>query len=259
MKKGLRYTLFIAVVAVFTAVMALICSFVQGKRFVTTCSSVDVRIKDRFEFVKKTDVEEYLNRYYGSYVGQRLDSVDLVRIESMLDRQSAVLKSEAWTTRDGVLHIEISQREPVVRFQKGGYGFYADDRGFIFPLQSNYTSLVPVVDGNLPLTVETGFKGEPATDGEKNWVSGILEMVRFMQHSRTWAESIVQMHVDSRGDLILIPREGKERFIFGYPSEIPAKFARMEEYYRYIKPSKPEGFYSSVNVKYNGQVICREK
>lgn len=245
--------------ALFCTVMAMVCSFVDSKRFLTSCSAVEVTIKDKFEFVNKADVENYLSRYYGSYIGQRLDSVELARIESMLDRQSAVLKSEAWTTRDGVLHISITQREPVVRFQNGSHGFYADDRGYIFPLQGNYTSLVPVIDGKLPISAGEGFKGELSNEKEKAWVSGVLDMVRYMQRSRSWSDNIVQMHVDSAGDLVLIPRKGRERFIFGSPHDFEAKFARMAKYYEFIKPSKEEGYYRSVNVKYNGQVICREK
>ena len=259
MKLNLRHIVAGAVAALILAGLLMLAGCGSAQRSKVLCNALDVQIKDAWEFVTPEDIRGFLDRNYGVYIGVRLDSLDLAGIERMLENKSIVMKSEAWTTRDGILHIEISQREPIVRFQNGSYGFYADDRGFIFPLQSNYTSLVPVIDGNLPLKVEEEFKGEPSGEREKDWIAGVLEMVRFMQRSRTWAENIVQIHADSRGDLVLVPREGQERFIFGYPSDIPAKFTRMEEYYRYIKPSKPEGFYTSVNVKYNGQVICREK
>ena len=64
--------------------------------------------------------------------------------------------------------------------------------------------------------------------------------------------------VESNGDLVVVPAEGKERFIVGRPEAIPEKFAKINEYYRRIKPSVEEDMYSSVNVKYKGQIICRK-
>jgi len=258
MNKGLKYLIFTLSVIAFVAVMSLIYFGRKNSLSMATCTGVDVKIKDEFKFVNKSDVETYLAQYYGSYIGQRIDSVNLSKIETMLDRQSAVLKSEAWTTQDGLLHISITQREPVVRFQRDSSGFYIDDRGFIFPLQSNYSSLVPVIDGKIPISTGQGFKGEARSAEEREWISDILEMIRYMQHSKVWADNIVQMSVNDAGDLLLVPREGHEKFIFGSPKDAKAKFERIGEYYSYIKPSKEENYYNTVNVKYNGQIICRQ-
>ena len=54
------------------------------------------------------------------------------------------------------------------------------------------------------------------------------------------------------------PRQGKERFIFGLPSGFESKFDRMGRYYTTILPEKGAGYYSTVNVKYNGQIVCRK-
>ena len=45
---------------------------------------------------------------------------------------------------------------------------------------------------------------------------------------------------------------------FGRPEDYKAKFSRMEDYYRYIYPAKQEMNYKTVNVKYDGQIICRK-
>ena len=157
----------------------------------------------------------------------------------------------------------VGPRERSDRFQllsgDWSFGYYADDRGYIFPLQKSWTPLVPVVDGNLPLCVSEGYKGELASDVEKEWMNGILELLAYMSRSRIWAENISQISVREDGDLVLCPREGQERFIFGDSSRAKEKFALIEDYYKYIKPSKEPGWYHSVNVKYPGQIICRKK
>ena len=150
------------------------------------------------------------------------------------------------------------QREPVVRFQKGGNGFYADEKGFLFPLQSNYTSQVPIIDGEVPLTFESGYKGEPVTEEEKKWLGNIISLVNYMKASKTWATNISQITVRGNGVLVMVPRQGKELFIFGQPDGFEDKFAKIGKYYPTILPEKGEGFYSTVNVKYNGQIVCRK-
>ena len=193
----------------------------------------------------------------GEIIGKPLGDLDLTAIENMVDAGSAVLKSEAYTTSDGYLNVLVTQREPAVRFQGGTGGFYADRNGYVFPLQRNYTSDVPVIDGYIPVKIPAGYKGKVPDETGRKWLQDILDMTGFMDRSRVWARNIVQISVQEDGDIIMIPREGKEKFIFGSPEGFEEKFGRMEKYYTAVKPSKEEGYYSSVNVKYEGQIICR--
>jgi cell division protein FtsQ len=255
MKRPLVITLRIAGIALLLALFALLGLLSRKARRERTCEGVRVEFSDSFNFVTEEDIKGYIDRYAGNYMGRRLDSLDLNGIENMLDLQSAVLKSEVYAGGDGNLHVIISQREPVLRFQGPETGFYIDDRGFIFPLQDNYTSMVPVIDGNIPVNVSPDYKGEARTEKEAAWIRGVQEMVAYMQGNAIWAQNIVQIHVDGNSDIILIPREGKEKFIFGGPDDAPAKFSRIEKYYQYIQPEGKE--YTSVNVKYKGQIICK--
>ena len=257
MKKGLK----IAMISGAIVLMGLICFVIWGmnkeKQRLKTCEGIKVEYTDDYRFVTPEDIESYLRSDYGAYMGQRLDSVNLRKIEDILDSKSAVLKAEAYTTPDGYLNIKLRQREPVVRFQKGEMGFYADERGFLFPLQSNYTSRVPIIDGDVPLGVTSGYKGEPKTESEKAWLEETIRMVGFIKASRTWSENISQMTVSANGDIVMVPRVGKEKFIFGGPDNAEDKFERIGKYYSAIVPEKGEGYYSTVNVKYDGQIVCR--
>ena len=255
MKRPLRIVLLALGTALLLAAFVLLALLSRRARNERTCEGIQVEFSDDFNFVTEDDIKGYIDRYAGNYIGRRLDSLDLNGIENMLDQQSAVLKSEVYTGGDGWLHVIVSQREPVLRFQSPDSGFYIDDRGFIFPLQDNYTSLVPVIDGNIPVKVSANYKGEAATEKEARWIRGVQEMVEYMQTNGIWAQNIVQIHVDENSDIILIPREGKEKFIFGSPDEAPAKFSRIEKYYQYIQPGEKE--YTSINVKYKGQIICK--
>jgi cell division protein FtsQ len=223
------------------------------------CTGLNVVIADSSmnRFVSKADVKKFLDKEYGEYIGMHLDSIDLAKVEKIIDGRSAVNKSEAYTTRDGMLNVKVTQRTPVVRFQKSDGGFYADAEGFLFPLQSSYASRVQVIDGDIPLKANSGYKGEITDEKERAWLGKVIDLVNYMENSRTWKDKIVQITVCDGGELIMVPREGKERFHFGQPDEIQEKFRKMEKYYTAVVPAKGEKEYSVVNLEYDGQIVCR--
>ena len=89
-------------------------------------------------------------------------------------------------------------------------------------------------------------------------ITGSSDPKDFFHSLIIWLKNIVQIHVDEKGDLILIPDEGREKFIFGQPDSIEEKFRKMELYYTSIVPDKGKDFYSTVNLKYDGRIICRK-
>ena len=257
MKPVVRYLIAASAVAA-CVFLALVGDRVGAKnRHEVTCNSVDALIADSLQrkFISPDDIKDWMADY-GTYLGLRLDSVDLRRVEAVIDGKSAVRKSEAWLTDDGVLHISVTQREPVVRFQSASGGYYADADGFLFPLQLRHTARVPVVDGHLPLKLGKDFKGEPETDQERQWILSVLDLVRYLGEQKEWNDLVGQITVDRNGNLVLIPREGTERFVFGTPTDIDAKFGRVRKYYESIAPSQ-ENSYQIVDVRYKDQVICR--
>lgn len=257
MKKAVRNIILILIGILIAGVIAV--SYIAGResRKPLVCKGLDVVVLDSLEndFVSAADVRKFLDREYGQYLGQPLDSINLSRIEDIVDGRSAVMKSEAYVTRDGLLHIKVSQRKPVVRFQKSGGGFYADAEGYVFPLQSSYASYVQIVDGDIPINMKSGHKGEIENPEEKAWFDKVMLVVNYIGDSSVWKDRIVQIHVGDGGELTLVPRVGNEKFIFGQPVNIVDKFARMEKYYTGIAPL--ERNYTQVNVKYDGQIVCR--
>lgn len=239
----------------------LILAYISGVscRTPLECTGLQVTIADSCDnsFVSPADVKRFLDKEYGKYLGERLDSIDLVKVEKIIDGRSAVHKSQAYITRDGKLNVTVTQRKPLVRFQKEDGGFYADAEGFLFPLQSSYASRVQVVDGEIPLKANSGYKGELTDPKEKEWLAKVVDVVRYMEESETWKDRIVQITVTDNGELTMVPREGDERFLFGQPVNIEEKFMKMELYYTGILPAKGKGTYKTVSLEYDGQIVCR--
>lgn len=259
MKVWLKHSIFTISIAVFCVGVALILHSDKKEMSICDCREVKVEIIGEHEFVTVADVNNYISKEYGQVVGQRTSSIRLHEIESILDSKSAVQKSEVWITTDGVMHVVIRQREPAARFQKGDTGFYVDDRGYIFPLHKTYTAPVPIVSGSIPVYVGSNYKGPAATAPERKWLGEILDLLDYIGSSRHWKSCFSSITVRSNGDLVLKAAEGEESFIFGAPDDFAKKFYRIDKYYTEIAPLKAEGYYKTVNVKFNGQIVCRQK
>ena len=254
MKPNLRYIVPLGITALMLVVFVLLLTAAGRAGSRKLCEKLDVQLPGKLEFVSEEDVRAYLDSKYGVYIGVKLDSLDLGRIERELLKKNVVKDAQAWTTRDGVLHVSVSQREPVIRFQRGTEGFYMDRDGYVFPLHKTYTADVPVIEGNIP----------PVDKGKaEDWSKGVIDLMDYIKTSRTWKDRIDKVSVNANGDLELKPVEGNERFILGRPDALADKFSRMEKYYTHILPSldstqRAKGYYKSVNLKYNKQIICRK-
>lgn len=254
-KHIINITFAAVLVCVLTAAFCLGVSSRKGIR----CKGVTITVTDSAtnQFITPKEIRKFLDEEYTGYIGEPIDSIDLTRIEKILDSKSAILKSQAFTTKDSLLNIIVTQRKPVVRFQKGKGGFYADAEGHLFPLQNTYASHVLIVDGRIPLKLEYGYTGKLENDYEKKWLKDMVTMVNHIEASRTWKDKIVQITVGEGGELMLIPREGKEKFLFGQPDDLKGKFERMETYYKSVRKDKGEDYYSFVDVRFEGQLVCR--
>lgn len=241
MKARVRNLITLAFVLMFMLIVALLAAMGNSGRSMLTCGGIDVKFTDSLEFVSEEDVRGHVEKLYGSYIGQRLDSLGLARIEGILEEQSAIKTCEAWTTDDGILHLQISRRQPMARFTKGSECVYADDRGDLFPLQNGFVAHVPEISGTIP---------------EDNvWVRQVISMLGYMQ-SHYWDKRISAIKATDDGEIILISAEGGEKILFGAPTEVEQKFWRLAKYYSHILPDKGDGYYKKINVKYNKQIIC---
>lgn len=258
MKTWLKHTLFLLSVAVLCAGAFVIRHAWLGKCDPYTCSDIRVSIEGDREFITEDEVKGYISSHFGKCIGKQLDSIALYRIEKMLDDQSAVLKSQVWVTSDGLMHVSVSQRNPVARFEKSGSGFYIDDRGYIFPLHPTYTAPVPVFRGAIPVRAGGNYKGRAASAGEREWINGVMDLVDYIGKGRMWRGRFQEMTVTAGGDIILIPEEWSEKYIIGGTDNLEAKFSRIAKFRSEIAPAWEEGHYKTVNVKYDGQIVCRQ-
>ena len=81
-------------------------------------------------------------------LGTAVDAVDLTGIERLIARNGFVDKTVAYVSYGGTLHIEISQRKPLVRLLTDGMNAYVTADGYVFAAPRASSLYVPVVTGS---------------------------------------------------------------------------------------------------------------
>lgn len=230
------------------------------KRSKERCDKLFVRVLDKEEcgFVTKEDVLSMIKSYSSNPIGVEIRHINTDAIESLLNRRSAIKSSQVYITLDGNLHISITQRKPVLRIQTENGGFYVDDTEFIFPLEKSYTSYVPVITGNIPLQVKENQRGALTEKGSA-WIKRMTLLGNFLQNNSFWGDQIEQIYIDEKGDLVLFPRSGPRRIVFGDAGGLEEKFTKLYAFYSQILPVAGWERYREVNLKYRGQIVCTKE
>ncbi|MBQ0052937.1 MAG: hypothetical protein KBS89_00595 [Bacteroidales bacterium] len=256
-KKILKYF----TIAVLGAAAALYFFFVSsisaaaGKNEVVR--KVDIVIKDsaQLRFLDKDIVRNIYFTKFGNPEGKNIRMLRLGAIEDYLNSQSAIKKVQVMATTSGVLRIEIEQRKPVFRLATAQGGFYVDETGYIYPLQSTFTSYVPVVSGNIPVIITDNANGLSYKD-EKGWMKEMVTLASYIDANPFWNSMIEQMNVNEKGDLELYTQVGNARILFGDLHKVQAKFNKLMTFYKKIAPVWGWERYKEINLKYDNQIVC---
>lgn len=256
-KKILKYV----TMAVLGAAAALYFFFVSsisasaGKNEVVR--KVDIVIKDssQLRFLDKDIVRNIYFAKFGNPEGKNIRTLKLGAIENYLNSQSAIKKVQVTATTSGVLRIEIEQRKPVLRLATAHGGYYVDETGYIYPLQNTFTSYVPVVSGNIPVTITDNGKCLSYKD-EKGWMKEMVTIASYIDADPFWNSMIEQMNVNEKGDLELYTQVGNARILFGDLHKVQAKFSKLMAFYKKIAPVWGWERYKEINLKYENQIVC---
>jgi cell division protein FtsQ len=243
----------------FAAYLTVSTGFVASRQQALVCHRVHIEICDSVtrHFINPATVLGILSREAGKTIGEYITQVDIHKLEQLLNKQSVVRRTEVFSSIDGVLHINVCQRRPVVRVQTPLHKFYIDETGYIFPLSDVYTSFVPVVTGAVPTSVGKDYRG--FIPGREKFLKQLYAFALFLDRHEFWRSQIAQVHVKSASDIDLTPQEGREVIRIGALSGYEYKLDKLKAFYRSAYPAGVESPYSGIDLRYGNQIICKKK
>ena len=115
------------------------------------CTKVAINIADESTngFLSAAEIKKILERNKIYPLEKRMAFVDPRQIEDILKASPFVNTAQCYTTQDGHVCINITQRLPIVRIKSNnGDDYYLDDKGGIMP-NSKYTSDLIIATGSI--------------------------------------------------------------------------------------------------------------
>ena len=233
-------------------------AFVQHEQKSVTCKEVDIRIspeKDNF-FVDRQMVISILTNEGAEkdLIGKPIGRFDVAQLESKLERNPFIYNAEVYAGINGELKVDVYQRRPVLRVMKeDGSGYYIDNRGFKMPLSDLYTAHIVIATGNIPENYGTNDSLRTPITQE------LYKLAEFLEQHEFWKAQVDQIYVNEKNDLVLIPKIGDHTIVLGTTEGIEDKMNRLMAFYTEALNKMGWDQYSSINLKYEGQIVCTKK
>lgn len=168
-------------------------------------------------------------------------NVALSEMESRVNAHPIVKNAEVYITMRGNIGVAIEQRKPIARFN-GATPFYIDELGEVMPLSNNFSAHVPLVTG--------------VTEKEKDEV---FKLVDFIRKDSFLTKHIIGAERLKNGEYQLEARKLDFDIVLGKVTQLEKRFSNYKAFYQKALKDKSLGVYSTITLKYDGQVVCERK
>lgn len=249
-----RTVLFVFLWLISLSGLVVLMSFIEIKKTENTCKEIRVILPGNQFFIERAEVDEILKAKNGLLIGRRLNNINLQKLEDRLKANPFIEYANVFADMNGVINADIRQRVPVLRvFNIAGQDFYVDQNGLKIPLSNHFTARVLAVNGQ----ITEGFSGKIDTLRTKLG-KDLFKVAAFIAADTLWNDQIVQMFVNDKSEIELVPRVGLQKIILGDAENVEDKFQRLMIFYKKAVPHVGWDAYSSINLKFNGQIVCEK-
>jgi len=205
--------------------------------------------------IKSEDVLEIIERSFGhEIIGEPLGDLDMERMERVLESASFILSADAYVDAKEVVHLDIKQREPIVRIMdRDGQQYYLDHTGTKMNLSDHFTARVLVATGDIP-PYDPEF---PAAEG--NNLRSVFELTQKILKDEFLENLIGQIYVSRTNGLQMVPIVGDQRIILGDTEALNDKIFRLKTFYQEAMSRMGWNKYKTINLKFKNQVVCKKR
>ncbi|AMP97005.1 Cell division protein FtsQ [Pedobacter cryoconitis] len=229
-------------------------SFVSVKKHTVNVTNIKILIPGADNFIEREEIDAILKQSQGQLIGRKLEEINLHAIEEKIKSNPYIALSTVYADMDGVIHIEISQRQPLLRIiSSSGQDFYIDKNGLKMPVSPNFTANVVVANGK----ILEHFSGRVDTLITK-MASDLYKTALFLKKDTLWDSQIEQIFVNDKDDIELIPRVGNQRIILGNADSLQTKMTNLMTFYKEAMPKVGWDTYKTINIKYTNQIVCEK-
>lgn len=205
--------------------------------------------------IDSADVVKLIDRSLGEKpVGKPINQVDPDRIERALEEDPFVLNAEVALMANNRLYVKVEQRRPLMRIiDPQGLQYYIDDRGRRVPLSPHFAARTLVVTGHIPAFTDDFLQRK------HHVLKDLYELAHFITDDPLWSAMFEQVYVNSRGEYVLVPKVGDQLVILGKADALPSKFRRLRIFYKEALSREGWQKYTTIDLRWRGQVVCERR
>jgi cell division protein FtsQ len=232
-------------------------AFTEVRQQSVLCKKIEINInrEDENYFINKQDVLKILFSPGDSLIGTPIHRIPVSLLERLLKLNKYVDDADVFIDIKGKLQVNIVQRKPMLRIMNEvQQSYYIDEKGGKMPLSSLYSANVLVANGSI----------KEQYNGINDSISTALARTLFylgnvIRADKFWNAQIEQIYIEPNQDIVLIPRLGDHKIIFGDTSNANEKFENLLVFYQKAMPKVGWQTYHTINVKFKGQLVCSRR
>jgi cell division protein FtsQ len=217
------------------------------------CKGIVITIQELEEghFVDYAEVQDWVQNWCSETGEQQSSTEQLNLLEIRLQQHPAISSVQAWQGVNGQLYVEIKQRKPLARIiNMRGEHAYLDETGTTFPADFGVPARVMLVTGNL------NFSSYGDNTDSNQVLNDIFKWIQPIAGSDFWLPFTEQLHRNSKGEFLLVPKLGKHLVFLGSPDNQSGKLFKLEHFYSNVLG--PDGWneYRFIDARFKHQVVC---
>jgi cell division protein FtsQ len=221
-----------------------------GKQKRDQCKDYRIRIKgvQKNFFVDQKDVVKLLKAAAkGEVKGQKKSALNLQKMEKLIENNVWIKDAELYFDNQEVLHVSVTEREPVARvFTVAGKSYYIDKEEKRMPLSDKMSARVPVF---------TGFPEKVLGKRDSILLHNVKDAATFILNDPFWMSQVAQVDITQERNFEMVPVVGNHTVILGDGENIERKFHRLFIFYKDVLSKTGFDKYKAINVQYAGQVV----
>ena len=212
-----------------------------------------IGLNDGEQLINEKEVKQILQLAAGKTLTQaNIKTLDIRKLEAKLNMDKRIEVADLYFDSNDCLHVKVTQKKPIMRvIESSGAEYFLDKQGERVPFIRGSLARVPIVTG-----VRDTFFDKMFVIDKPSKLKEVFEVMKYIAEDPFLTALVEQVHVDSdeNQNIILIPKVGREKIIFGDASDIKAKFDNLKIFYRDGMPKLGWSRYKTLNLSYSNQV-----
>ena len=247
--------------------LVIVMGFVSTSQHSRKCKSLEIDIADKEGnyFVDENDVRDMLNSKGKKLPGTPMEDINNGLLEKIINTNPFIENAEVFSTVDGIVHIKVVQRNPVVRIMNTkGEDFYIDENGVFMPVSDKFSAPVIIANGYIFNSYSEKkiyqLNNNPSdTVSNRLLLEQLFTLANILKRDTLWNAMTEQLYVNEWQEIEMIPRVGNHKIILGDVSNIDEKLKRLLIFYKKGLNNIGWNTYHTINLKFNNQVVCSKK